>query len=80
MAHFSIMEVFGANIQKCLDANGWTKQQLADATGIDRANISRIIAGRTNCTLSSADVIAKALEIPLSELLSTKFKIHEFAA
>ena len=80
MAHFSAMNVFGSNVQKCLDSIGWTKQRLSDVTGIDRANLSRIIAGKGNCTLASAETIAKALEVPLSELLSTKFEIRQLVA
>lgn len=81
MAHFSLMNVFGKNIAACLAAYGWSKQQLADQCGIDRAVVSKIIGGkRDNITLRTAETIADALQIPLSDLLSVRFRAPEMAA
>lgn len=41
--------------------NNMTQQQLADATGIDRADISKLERGYSNPTVSTLLKIAKAL-------------------
>lgn len=81
MAHFTSMNVFGTNVSAVLEARGWTKQKLADLAGLHRSEVSQIIGGkRENITLRTAEQIARALELPLSELLSTRFRPAEMAA
>lgn len=46
------------------------QQQLAAAIDIEKTNLSRIEAGRTNPTLWTLLKISHALEMPVSELLN----------
>lgn len=81
MAHSSLMNVFGQNVAACLTAYGWSKQQLADQCGLDRAVVSKIIDGkRGNITMRTAESIATALQVSLSDLLSVRFRAPEMAA
>lgn len=69
MAKSDIMKVFAENVRKVLDARGWTIQRLADETGYDRSNLSKVIRGVEGCTLEKAVCISKALRVPLSALV-----------
>ena len=81
MANFSVMNVFGNNVKAVLDSRGWTKKRLADLAGLHRADVSEILDGKPpNIMMRTAEAIAAALELPLSELLSTKFRAPEMAA
>ncbi len=48
---------------------GLTVQELADRCGIERSNLSRIEAGRTNMTLRTLCTICFALKVELIDLL-----------
>ena len=48
---------------------GLTVQELADRCGIERSNLSRIEAGRTNMTLRTLCTICFALKVKIIDLL-----------
>lgn len=48
---------------------GLTVQEVADRCGIERSNLSRIEAGRTNMTLRTLCTICFALKVELTDLL-----------
>lgn len=48
---------------------GLTVQELADRCGIERSNLSRIEAGRTNMTLRTLCTICFALKVEIIDLL-----------
>jgi len=52
-----------------LDA-GLTQRQLADSTGIDMSNLSRIETGATDATVPTLVRIAKALDVSLPALFA----------
>jgi transcriptional regulator with XRE-family HTH domain len=80
MPQSCVMNVFSTNIRQCLKAYGWTARDLCDATGIQEANMSRILNGKEGVSIERADKIAKALEVPLSDLLSESFEILPMTA
>jgi transcriptional regulator with XRE-family HTH domain len=55
-------------------AREWTVEQAAEHFGIEPAHVRRIEAGRTNPSLAVLVSIARALAVPLSELVSEKKK------
>lgn len=69
MSKSRTMETFAKNVRSVLKKRGWTIQQLADASKVDRSNLSKIIRGIEGCTLDKAVRISKALEVPLSVLV-----------
>ncbi len=46
-----------------------TQERLANATGIDRAHMSRLERGKSNVTILNVLRVADALGVPASELL-----------
>jgi len=60
----------GTTIRKLREAKGLTQDQLATAVGMMRSNISRIEAAKHRPTLETLERIAKALKVPLVELVA----------
>ena len=58
------------NLARLRKARGLTQQQLADATSVNQATISKIEKGRGNPTLDLIERIAAVLHIHPSELFS----------
>jgi transcriptional regulator with XRE-family HTH domain len=51
------------------ESKGISQQNLAAICNFEKANLSRIEAGRTNPTISTLYKISLALEVPISELV-----------
>ncbi len=64
-----ILIKIGANIKAIREAQGMSQQILAAKCNFEKANMSRIEAGRTNFTILTLYKISKALNIPLAGLL-----------
>lgn len=58
------------NIKQLRQARGFTQQQLANLSGLPRATCSNLESGTANPTLAVLHALAKALQIPLEELVS----------
>lgn len=58
-----------SRIRELRIGRGMTVLQLADRCGMDRPNLSRIEAGRTNPTLRTLCTICYALDVELTDLL-----------
>ncbi|HEY6725612.1 MAG TPA: XRE family transcriptional regulator [Polyangiaceae bacterium] len=58
------------NIKQLRQARGFTQQQLADLSGLPRATCSNLESGSANPTLTVLHTLAKALQIPIEELVS----------
>jgi len=67
-----ILQQFGANLKKVRMAKGYSLRELYAASGIDNGKISRMEQGETNVTILTIVRLAQALEVDLSELVSTK--------
>ena len=61
---------FGNNLRKLRLAKNISMQNLAYAINVEYSQISRIELGKINTSISTANDIAIALEIPLSELFN----------
>lgn len=62
----------GARIRKMRETKGLTQEALADAVGMMRSNISRIEAGKHHPTLDTLERIAKALKVPVAEIIAAR--------
>jgi transcriptional regulator with XRE-family HTH domain len=62
-------KILGRRIQQLREARGWNQQQLADAVEFDRAYVGGVEAGLRNPTFRNLLRFARALRIPLSELV-----------
>lgn len=69
MSKFTAMTVLTHNIRRLMAAKGMRQQDLADATGIHRPNISRLLTNPdANPQLSMIESIATALGVTVSDL------------
>ena len=59
-------------IREVLDEKGWTQQQLADALGKDKGDISRILSGSVNLTLETIALIEEALKANIIQTTKKK--------
>ena len=59
---------FGVRLRKLRKQKGFTQETLANEIGIEISQISRIERGILNTSISLANAIAKALDIPIKEL------------
>ncbi|OGZ22213.1 MAG: hypothetical protein A3F95_00165 [Candidatus Nealsonbacteria bacterium RIFCSPLOWO2_12_FULL_39_31] len=60
---------FAKNMKKLREVKGLSQGDIHRATGIDRAYISNLEAGKQNPTLETISKIAEALEVKSGELL-----------
>ena len=59
---------FGKNLKKIRQEKGITQEKLAFSIGVEISQISRIERGILNTSISTAEAIARALDIPVKEL------------
>jgi DNA-binding XRE family transcriptional regulator len=59
----------GATIRRLRETKGMTQEELADAVGMMRNNISRIEAAKHRPTLETLERIAKALRVSVADLI-----------
>lgn len=70
MQQFDVMKQFRHNLLILMRARGMSQRELADATGIGKPGVCRILAGKEQVTLQRAQRIADAFDLTLPELLS----------
>jgi transcriptional regulator with XRE-family HTH domain len=58
----------GINIQKARQAKGWSQEELAHQSGVDRSYLSEVECGRKNVGIVKLESIANALEIGIKKL------------
>lgn len=60
----------GKRIQEIRVEKNISQQDLAARCNFEKSNMSRLEAGRANATLSTLEVVAKALEVNIKELFN----------
>jgi transcriptional regulator with XRE-family HTH domain len=61
---------FGKRIRTLRLDRGWTQEELAHRTGLNRSYMSEVERGKSDVSLSTMQKIAKTLGISLAELLT----------
>ncbi len=64
----------GKRIQKLREIKGISQQDLAAKCNFEKSNMSRLEAGRVNPSLSTLQIVAKALEVNIVELFPAQSK------
>ncbi len=64
----SIQIQVGKRIQKIRFEKNISQQDLAAKCNFEKSNMSRLEAGKANATLSTLEIVSKALEVNLIEL------------
>jgi len=64
-----LQKKIGERIRDLRESKGISQQNLAAICNFEKANLSRLEAGRTNPTVSTLNKISQALKISLSEIV-----------
>lgn len=67
-----ILKAFGKNLQKLREGKDWTQLDLAYRIESSTSHISRLENGHTEPGLLMLFALAKALEVPVEELVKLK--------
>ncbi len=67
-----VRRLLGRNVQRLRLARGWSQEELADEAGIHRTYVSGVERGVRNPTVTVLAKLAKALGVPVGELLANK--------
>ncbi len=59
----------GHRVQSLRKSHGWSQQQLAKASGLDRTYISAVEHGKQNITIGAISKLSEALQVPITQLL-----------
>ena len=70
-----LQERFGANFRLCRENAGYTQAQLAEISGLDQSEISRIELGKINLSLAYMQRLATIVNQDVLNLLSESPKI-----
>jgi transcriptional regulator with XRE-family HTH domain len=62
-------EVFGRNLRRACAARRIDAAMLAELTGRSRRSVERMLAGKSNPTLSLLQTLAQRIDVPLGELV-----------
>jgi transcriptional regulator with XRE-family HTH domain len=60
----------GKRVRNLRTDRGWSQEELADRSGVNRSYMSRVELGKSDVSLSVLHKIARTLEISLAELLT----------
>jgi len=64
-----IRMILAANLRQLREAKGWTQEDLANATGLQKTYISDVEQATINVTLASLETLARGLQCTAAELL-----------
>ncbi|MEO3389043.1 helix-turn-helix transcriptional regulator [Mesorhizobium sp. CAU 1741] len=65
----NLRAVFGLNVQRLRRERRLSQEQLSFVSGLTRAHISNVEAGRQNATLDTLESLARALNVKAHELI-----------
>lgn len=65
----SLTTIFVNNVARLLKEKNITQVQLAEKLGIKASGVAKLLSKDTNPTLDRIDEVAKALKVPIIELL-----------
>jgi transcriptional regulator with XRE-family HTH domain len=67
-----LQQKIGNKIRELRESKGISQQNLAAICNFEKANLSRLEAGRTNPTISTLFKISQALEITITDLVDVE--------
>jgi len=75
MTSLELSKILGNRIRQLREDRKISQQSLAEMCNVEKSNMARIEAGRTNPTLLSLYKISSALKISLAELVDFESKM-----
>lgn len=70
-APVNITEIFARHVRELRAQHGYSQEELAHRSGLHRTYVGAVERGERNITLLNAQRIADALQVPLSDCVST---------
>jgi len=70
----SLIGTLAANIRRLRHERNLSQEELADICGLHRTYVGSVERGERNLTLSSLELLAKALSVSVVDLLTTEDK------
>ena len=70
MPEADILQRFGDRVRELRKDCGWSQEELAQASALDRSYMGSVERGERNIALRNLEAIALAFEISLSELMT----------
>jgi len=64
------LQMFVANVNAIIEAEGLSVSEVARRADVDRAELSRLLSGKVDTTISRAGKIAKAIGVHLDQVLA----------
>ena len=65
-----LIQGFGIAVRQFRETHGWSQEALAERADLNRSYLGEVERGRVIPSLATAQKLALALEIPLSQLLA----------
>lgn len=69
MAKPNVQAAFGRKVRRLREARGWSQEHLAVVVGLDRSYVGGVERGERNISLENIAKFAKALDVPMSQLM-----------
>ena len=69
MSTENITQRFGVRLRALRVKRGWTQLEMAEKLGIDRSYISDMERGKKNVCLPTLEIIAKGLDLTISQVV-----------
>ncbi|CAH2780611.1 MAG: Transcriptional regulator, Xre family [uncultured Paraburkholderia sp.] len=66
----ALVRHFGAAVRALREAQAWSQEQLAEHAGLNRSYVGEIERGTAIASIVTVDKLARALDVPISALLS----------
>ena len=76
VSHDELPERLGLTVRRVRQVRGYSQERLAELADLDRAYLSGLERGLRNPTLDTMTRLAKALEVPLHELVLEAEGLH----
>lgn len=65
-----LVECFGVTVRQLRDSRGWSQEQLAERSDLNRSYVGEIERGRVISSIVTAHKLARALELSTGSLLA----------
>ncbi len=67
--HSEVATQFGEKLRKLRKEQGFSQEELADRAGLHRTYVSSVERGERNVSLQTIDKLARALNLPIGDLM-----------
>ena len=73
----ALIESFGIAVRQLREARGWSQEQLAERSDLNRSYVGEIERGRAIASIVTAHKLARALELDVAGLLTRCVQIDQ---